>query len=52
MREENSGKNFRKEKYLGVKHGEDCMAASVVGNIHFINGIMNKHVYVHILQIW
>lgn len=27
-----------------------CMAASGVGNLHFIDGIMNKHVYLNILK--
>lgn len=46
------GKNLRKT----VKHGGGsvmvwgCMAASGVGNLHFIDGIMNKHVYLAILK--
>jgi hypothetical protein len=27
-----------------------CIAASGVGNLHFIEDIMNKHVYLHILR--
>lgn len=46
------GKNLRKT----VKHGGGsvmvwgCMAASGVGNLHFIDGVMNKHVYLTILR--
>jgi len=27
-----------------------CVAVSGVGNLHFIEGIMNRHVYANILQ--
>jgi len=46
----------KKKFYSKVKHvGASvrlwgCVAASGVGNLHFIKGIMNKHVYVNILR--
>ena len=52
----NLGKKFvKKNLYSKVKHvGASVrlwgyVAASGVGNLHFIKGIMNKHVYVNIL---
>jgi hypothetical protein len=48
------GKELRKKK-LTVKHiGSSvmvwgCVAVSKVGKLPFIDGIMNKHIYVNIL---
>lgn len=52
------GEELRKKKNLcsTVKHFggrvmlRGCVAASGVGNLHFIEGIMNKHIYANILQ--
>lgn len=51
------GEAFSKQNLLPtVKHGGGsvmvwgCMAASGVGNLHFIEGIMDKHLYVDILR--
>lgn len=46
----------RKNTRVTVKHGGGsimvwgCMAANGVGNLHFIDGIMDKHAYLNILK--
>jgi hypothetical protein len=49
---ENLGKNFvqRSSMLVGSVMLWGCVAASGVGNLPFIKGIMNKHVYVKFFE--